>query len=52
MPVIEYKSGVSRLLLAATKAIEKSWSKSARSIATVARTAPASTQRANVRACR
>ena len=36
MPVIEYNSGVSRLLFAATKAIEKSWRKSARSIATVA----------------
>ena len=32
MPVIEYRSGVSRLLLAATKASEKSWVKSARSM--------------------
>src|ERR1035441_505553 len=52
MPVMEYSAGVSRLLLAATKAIEKSWFKSARSMPMVARTAPASTQRANVRAWR
>ena len=52
MPVTEYSKGVSRLLLAATNAIEKSWSKSARSMAIVARTAPASTQKAKVRARR
>ncbi len=52
IPVIEYRIGVSRLLFAATKAIEKSWTRSARSIATVDRTAPANTQRANVLARR
>ena len=50
MPVIEYSSGVSLLLLSATNAIEKSCVSSARSMPKVARTAPPSTQRVNVRA--
>ena len=49
MPVIVYSSGVVRLLFAATKAIEKSWVINARSMATVATTAPARSRTAYTR---